>query len=318
MYVHTSERFIYAVDVYLSMVYTEVKERDGKKYYYRVKSVRHGKSVGKKRIYLGANLTNKQIQEDELKADKELKLLSTILTKEEIKELEHLKKEYINQPKANFDNRYEAFCSLFAYNSTAIEGNTLTLQETSQLLFENRLPSSKSLREVNEVINHKEAFDFMLKTKKDVSKAFILDLHKIIVKNTLKQELEDQIGKYRTLQVFIRGAEWMPPKPKDVPKEMKTLLLWYSINKKKLHPLIVAAYFHSAFEKIHPFVDGNGRVGRLLLNFILHKVKYPMINIPNSRKHVYYSVLEEAQVTGNLRPFVAFLLDLLKEEKIRF
>jgi Fic family protein len=300
------------------MVYTEIKEKNLKKYYYRVKSIREGKNIKKKRIYLGVNLSKKQLSKKEKEADKELISLNNLLNEQEIRYIEKIRKEYLKQPKENLDNRYETFCSLFTYNTNAIEGNTLTLQETSQLLFENIVPSAKSLREINEVINHKEAFDFILKTKEDISKKFILTLHKIVVKNTLKKELEDQIGKYRNIQVYIRGSEWLPPKSKDVPKKMRTLLLWYSRNKNKIHPLIIAAYFHSAFEGIHPFVDGNGRVGRLLMNFILYKNNYPMINIPNSRKIMYYNTLQEAQINNNLRLFIGFLIELLKEEKVRF
>ena len=295
-----------------------LKEKNLKKYYYRVKSIREGKNIKKKRIYLGVNLSKKQLSKKEKEADKELISLNNLLNEQEIRYIEKIRKEYLKQPKENLDNRYETFCSLFTYNTNAIEGNTLTLQETSQLLFENIVPSAKSLREINEVINHKEAFDFILKTKEDISKKFILTLHKIVVKNTLKKELEDQIGKYRNIQVYIRGSEWLPPKSKDVPKKMRTLLLWYSRNKNKIHPLIIAAYFHSAFEGIHPFVDGNGRVGRLLMNFILYKNNYPMINIPNSRKIMYYNTLQEAQINNNLRLFIGFLIELLKEEKVRF
>lgn len=99
---------------------------------------------------------------------------------------------------------------------------------------------------------------------------------------------------------------------------MASLLSWYSKNKKKLHPIILASYFHSAFETIHPFVDGNGRVGRLLMNLILSNHKYPMINIPHKKKYLYYDTLKESQVNGNLRHLVKFLFGLIKEEKIRF
>ena len=299
------------------MVYTEVKEKNGKRYFYRVLSVRKGSKVEKKRVYLGVDLDKKNLADKEKQADKELMLLSTLLNEKEKKELEAIKKEFLNQSNANLENRYESFVSLFTYDSTNIEGNTLTLQETSQLLFENIAPR-KSLREINEVINHKKAFDFILNNKKDISKDFILQLHKLVVQNTLRPGLENQIGKYRTLQVYIRGTEWLPPKPGEVPKEMGSLLSWYSKNKKVLHPLILAAYFHSAFETIHPFVDGNGRVGRLLMNLILHRHKYPMINIPNKKKYIYYKSLEEAQLKGDLKLLVKFLFDLLKEEKIRF
>ena len=176
----------------------------------------------------------------------------------------------------------------------------------------------KSLREINEVVNHKKAFDFILNHKKDISKELILQLHKLVVQNTLRPELENQIGKYRALQVYIRGTEWLPPKPEEVSREMGSLLSWYSKNKMVLHPLILAAYFHSAFKTIHPFVDGNGRVGRLLMNLILHINKYPMINIPNKKKHIYYKSLEDAQLKGDLSSLVKFLFDLLKKERIRF
>lgn len=299
------------------MVYTEIKEKNGKKYYYRVLSVRKGNKITKKRVYLGANLKKKNLSEKEKESDKELMLLSTLLEENELKELEKIKREYIKLPKETRDNRYEAFVSLFTYDSTNIEGNTLTLQETSQLLFENIAPR-KSLREINEVTNHKKGFDFILESKEDISKELILKLHELVVKDTLKPELKNQVGKYRTLQVYIRGVNWLPPKPSEVPKEIASLLSWYSKNKKKAHPLILTAYFHSAFETIHPFVDGNGRVGRLLMNLILNKHKFPMINIPNKKKYIYYETLENAQVNGNLRPLVKFLFDLIKGEKIKF
>lgn len=299
------------------MVYTEIKEKGGRKYYYRVISQRKGKKVNKKRIYLGADLNKESLSEKEMNADKDLLLLSTLLNNEEKKELETIKRRYLKIPKETKENRYESFISLFTYDSTNIEGNTLTLQETSQLLFENITPR-KSLREINEVINHKTAFDYLLEYKKEISKNFILKLHELVVKDTLKPELKNQVGKYRTLQVYIRGVNWLPVKPKEVSKEMASLLSWYTKNKNKIHPLVLSAYFHSAFETIHPFVDGNGRVGRLLMNFILNKNNFPMINIPHKKKYIYYKALESSQVRGDLRPLVKFLLDLLKEERVIF
>lgn len=299
------------------MAYTEIQKRNRKKYYYRVKSVRKGRRVEKKRVYLGADLSIEELAKREKKADNELNLFKNILTKKEIKFLDNLKKEFSKEPKITLENRYEAFSALFTYNSTAIEGNTLTLQETAQLLFQDITPLGKSLREINETLNHKKAFDYILNYKEDINKEFILELHRLVVANTLKPELSSQIGRYRNVQVFITGVLWFPPKPQDVAGRMGHLIGWYSKNKKKLHPLILASYFHTEFEKIHPFVDGNGRVGRLLMNFILHKNKYPMLNILNSIKHKYYGALEEAQTKNNLRAFVKLMLNILKESKIR-
>jgi Fic family protein len=298
------------------MTYTEIKKIKSKKYYYRTRSVREGKKISKERIYLGSDLTKKQLLEAETEADSELGVLYALLEKSDIEELKMIKKEYRKHPKATFENRYEAFISLFTHNSTAIEGNTLTLQETASLIFEERAPSYVSMKDINEVLNHKKAVDYILDYQGDVNKNFICELHELVMRDTISIALNPQVGRYRTLQVFIRGVEWRPPEPGRVPIDMRTLLSSYTRNKKDLHPVVVAAYFHANFEKVHPFIDGNGRVGRLLLNFILHKNGYPMVNIPNADRDVYYEVLHEAQVNGNLKPFIRFLVNLMKENKI--
>lgn len=298
------------------MAHTEIIEKNGRKYYYRAKAIREGNKVKKKRIYLGVNLEKEELIVKEKDADKKLRIFEAILTKEEVNFLENIKRDFSKEPLGNYENRYETFCSLFTYDSTGIEGNTLTLSETSFLLFEGIVPKEKSLREINESINHKKAFDYILSYKGDITKEFMLEIHRLIVFNTLREDLISQIGKYRTVQVFIGGS--IPPKPSDVPKKIARLLKWYSINKKKLHPIVLASHFHTEFEKIHPFVDGNGRVGRLLMNFILHKNKYPMINIPKKRKFKYYEVLQKAQYKEDLRPFIKFLINILKKDKLRF
>jgi Fic family protein len=165
-------------------------------------------------------------------------------------------------------------------------------------------------------LNHKKAFDYVLSYNGDLNKEFILEIYRLVVENTLRQDLISQIGKYRTVQVFVGVS--LPPKPFEVPVKMASLLRWYSNNKNKIHPLVLASYFHAEFEKIHPFVDGNGRVGRLLMNFILFKNKYPMINIPKKKRFRYYEVLREAQYKQNLKPFIQFLISILKKESLRF
>ena len=298
------------------MVYTEIQEKGGRKYYYRVKSIRNGKETRKERIYLGVSLSKVELKKKEKEADRKLNVFDVLLTEDEEGFLEEIKRDFSKEPKENYLNRYEAFCSLFTHDSTGIEGNTLTFSETSHLLFEGIVPRAKPLREIYEITNHKKAFDYMLEYNKDLMKEFILNLHAIVVSNTLGEELVSQTGKYRTVQVFVGRS--IPPKPQDVPQKMTTLFRWYSKNKKTLHPIVLASYFHTEFEKIHPFVDGNGRVGRLLMNFILHKRNYPMINIPKLRKFRYYEVLQSAHHKENLKPFVKFLIGILKKDKLRF
>ena len=117
------------------MVYTEIQEKNGKKYYYRAKSIKEGKKVRKKKIYLGVNLAGVELKKMETEADKMLGVLSVVLNKEDVEFLKTIKRDFLREPKENFENRYEAFCSLFTYDSTGIEWNTLTFNETSYLLF---------------------------------------------------------------------------------------------------------------------------------------------------------------------------------------
>jgi Fic family protein len=299
------------------VAYTEKRKRNGRTYFYRTVSVRDGDRVGKERRYLGSDLTPGELAEAERKADMEMGVLEALLTLEELEFLDGLKRRHASEPSSTRENRYEAFTSRFTHDSTAIEGNTLTLQETASLLFDDIAPG-KAMRDVREVVNHREAFDRMLGEPGDVTRGLILDLHRLVVKDTLEAGLEDQVGAYRTVQVFIRGVEWMPAAPADVPRDMTALLSWYAKHRDTVHPLVLALHFHVGFETVHPFVDGNGRVGRLLLNHILHRNGYPMVNIPNSRKGRYYAVLHEAQVRGDLRPFVEFVIELYRESQLSF
>lgn len=293
------------------MTYTEVQRKGSKEYYYRVKSVRENGKVKKARKYLGKGLSKDELRKREEEADILLgSSLNRLLSSAEIKSLEELKHIQAKQPKVTLQNRYERFLAQFTYDSNAIEGSTLSLQETAAIIFENITPKGKTPREVNEAINHRKAFDYMLWYKGEIDKKFICNIQRIIITNTLKEELENQTGTYREVQVFIRGANFVPPKPEEVPREMRKLLYWQKRNSKKLHPLILAAYFHAAFESVHPFVDGNGRTGRLLINFTLHRNGYPMVNVPNAEKLEYYECLEEAR-KGNLRRLVRFLYGLL-------
>lgn len=299
------------------MSFTEKQQRNGRTYYYRTISVRDGDSVRKERRYMGCDLAPEELEEAEREADMELGVLGALLTTEELEFLEGLEKTHAQQPPSTRKNRYEAFVSMFTHDSTAIEGNTLTLQETASLLFDGLAPG-KSLREVNEVLNHKRAFDHLLEYEGDVTRDLILDLHRLVVRDTLDPDLEDQVGAYRTVQVYIRGVEWVPAAPEDVPTDMASLLSWYAKNREGVHPLVLAIYFHVGFEAVHPFVDGNGRVGRLLMNFILHRNAYPMVNIPNVQRNRYYDVLHEAQMNGELRPFIEFIIELLQGSRISF
>jgi Fic family protein len=212
--------------------------------------------------------------------------------------------------KSQYENYYENFVTEFTYDTNAIEGSTVTLQETGLILFDKIVPEGRSIREINEVQNHKDAFDYMLRYNGDINKNFVLKLHKLLMHNILWK----YAGKFRDVQVYVRGAGFMPPPPEDVEKQFKHLMLWYRSNKRKYNPVVVAAYFHHVFESIHPFRDGNGRVGRLLLNFILRKNSLPMINIKYRERGKYYEALEAGNA-GNLKPVANLIIKRIEDSK---
>ncbi len=309
----------------IHMAYHEEKKIGGKNFHYIVKVVRIGGKIKKLRVYAGkGEKSKKEISELISKfspqlEDKTKKLLSKkdplygILTEEENELLEKIKSD--NQKKIKkmdnlaWKNYYEWFIVQFTYNTNAIEGSTLSQEDTNLILFENTVPRGKSTREINEAQNHKEAFDFIIEYDGNMTKRFVLNIHKKLMHNILWKAA----GRFRDVDVYIRGVDMIPPPHNIVEQEFKKLMAWYSKSRRKYNPIVVAAYFHSAFESIHPFRDGNGRSGRLIINFMLRKEGFPMIDIKNKDKERYYKSLYEAQKNYNLRPLVEMIVDYLKE-----
>ena len=207
-------------------------------------------------------------------------------------------------------NLYENFIVDITYNSNAIEGNTLTLQETKVVL-EGITIGGKSLREHFEAINHKDALIFIedLLKNGDLTELDIKQIHSLILKN-----IDDKNrGKYRDINVLISGAKHIPPKNIDVPIEMEKLIKWYYNNKKEIHPVELASRLHIDFVKIHPFIDGNGRTARILLNLELIKNGYPFVVIEKGDRMEYYKSLDLAHTEGDYRPFFNLINRCLKK-----
>lgn len=311
------------------MTYLEKKKIGKETYFYLVKNIRFNGQFKKFRIYLGrGKIPKTELQKLKQKHSKILDKrvnnylisqdpLLRLLTKKQIKDLDRLKREYKKNykrlPKEIRKKHYEDFLIRFTYNTNAIEGSTITLNETKLILLDKITPPNRTLREVKEVENHKKTLDFIFKHKDDITKRFVLRTHQILTDGILSKDIS---GKFRKVQVLIAGVEKIPPKPQFLDKEFKQLLKWYNKNKKKYHPVILASYFHGAFEGIHPFVDFNGRTGRLLLNFILMKYGYPIIDIKNKDSLKYYEALKDAQ-ENNLKPFVNLVVKYLKQELSR-
>jgi Fic family protein len=201
----------------------------------------------------------------------------------------------------------------YTFNSNKIEGNTLTLQETDLVVNEGITISGKSMREHLEAINHQEAIDYikeLVKGKITISERVVLDIHRIV----LKSIQNEYAGKYRNVQVMIKGSKHVPPQPYLLSKLMEEYFLFYMENKKRLHPVILAAEMHERLVTIHPFIDGNGRTSRLLMNLILLSNGYVIANIKGDLESrlKYYNALENVQVNKSKDKF----LELVAENEL--
>ncbi len=190
----------------------------------------------------------------------------------------------------------------WTYNTNAIEGNTLTLLETKVVL-EGITVGGKSLREHLEVINHRDAILYVeeiIKNVEHISEWQIKNIHRLILKG-----IDDSYaGRYRDQQVIISGAKHIPPEPLLIKEQMEGLIGWYEAEGIALHPIARAAILHISFVGIHPFIDGNGRTARLLLNLELMKSGYPAVVIRNENRLAYYTALDKAHTTGDKEDFI--------------
>ncbi len=190
----------------------------------------------------------------------------------------------------------------WTYNSNAIEGNTLTLMETKVVL-EGITVGGKTLREHLEIINHRDAILYIeeiVRNEEELTEWQIKNIHRLVLKG-----IDDYCaGNYRDQQVIIAGAKHMPPAPFLIKEEMENFIKWYKTEGEKLHPIERAAMVHIIFVGIHPFVDGNGRTSRLLLNLELMKSGYPPIVIKADNRVKYYNALDSVHTTIENSEFV--------------
>ncbi len=310
-------------------MYIETRIIRKKKKYYLVHSCRENNQVKKIRRYLGVNLTEKQIKKLLPSAEAGIKQqialrktnydpLKTIISDHDLKELEALISpedifiEHLNK------KQWELFTSLFTYDTNAIEGSTLTFKEVKDILAKNKWPENKAKEDIAEAYGVKEAIIFIKNTDEHISLEIIKNIHSIIFKNS-----KLFAGKFREKGIEVgvtdsygnivhRGAL-----STQVVSLLKELIKWYNKYKQKYHPIILAAVVHNQFENIHPFQDGNGRVGRVLMNNILLKYKLPALNITLNHRQEYYQTLQAYQRFGDLRPTLKFMMKEYRELKRR-
>lgn len=202
----------------------------------------------------------------------------------------------------------------YTFESNRIEGNTLTLRETDLVINEGLTISGKSMREHLEAINHVEAIAYikqLMERNFPFNERELLSVHNLILRGIIPEDA----GRYRRVQVMIKGSSHMPPQPFVVAKEMEDYFIWYEENKSKMHPVVLAAEMHERLVTIHPFIDGNGRTSRLIMNLILLQNGYVIANIKGDyeTRMNYYKTLEAAQTSNNKEDFLLFIAQVEKE-----
>ena len=208
-------------------------------------------------------------------------------------------------------NVHENILLRWTYNSNAIEGNTLTLNETKAAL-EGAVVKGKSLKEHFEAVNHKkaiEAVETLVEHNENLSERRIRSIHGLVLKG-----VDDKnAGIYRKTNVVISGAQHIPPDAVHVREQMEAFISWYQGAGLSLHPVERAARIHSEFVKIHPFVDGNGRTSRLLMNWELMRNGFPPAILPMESRSDYYQALDNAHVNNDYAAFMRLMVELVED-----
>ena len=215
----------------------------------------------------------------------------------------NFQKEWKKVPQSAKEKDLQEIAIAFTYNTNAIEGSTITLEET-RLILEDKVAPNKPIRDIRETESHAAAFLQMLKTEEKISDELLLKWHGEIFKETKT----DIAGTFRNYQV--RVGPYLAPDWQNVENLMKQLIAF--MNESNFNSVELAARAHYMFEKIHPFGDGNGRIGRLLMNYILWKSGYPMLIIEYKKRKSYYKALQQPE-EGFVNYFIRRYLSIHKK-----
>jgi len=291
------------------MVSLKKKTINKKTYFYIEHSYRKNGQVLKKEKYLGTKIP-KDIEKlkDELLMEvyEELWFKKFDIIKENFNKTQKKMPKYIQQ------KELETFAVEFTYTTNKIEGSTLTHLETALLLEEGITPANKPIEDIKEAEQHREVFYDMIKHDKNINISTLIQWHNKLFQFTKK----DKAGKIRTYPVRISGSRHKPPEPFELDLLIREFFNWYNQNKNKMHPVHLAAFVHFRFVSIHPFGDGNGRITRLFMNYVLHKNGYPMLIIDYTDRKSYYNALETSNVKNDGSIFTLwFFRRYLKENK---
>ena len=290
------------------MVIVRKRKLKGRTYYYLEHSIRKSNKIQKKEVYLGTKIPKNV---DEMKG----RLWDGIYREKWHPDFDRIRKNFLRErkaiPKSVREKELLNFAIRFTYDTQKIEGSTLTRRETADLLERQISPSERPLRDVKETEAHRDLFYEIIASRKELTLNMVLDWHWKL----FSQTQPEIAGKVRKYQVGISGSKFIPPLPVEIFPLLTGFFRWYS-RSGGAHPVERAAIAHLKFVSIHPFGDGNGRVSRLMMNFVLNRSDYPMVDIPYERRRSYYNALEKSQTKKEDRIFLRwFIKNYIKENR---
>ena len=308
-------------------MYLEKRNVEGKIKCWLSHSFREGGKVHKIRKLLGTDLTKEVLEERKKKAEKlilnEINIYKVIkdplqreLTEEEIDYIENLERQAKIKVMHLSEAEWRVFSKIFTYNTNAIEGSRLNATEVKEIIDNDKWPKEKSKQDIAEAYGVNESIEYIRKTEEHLSIELIKKIHQIVFKNSktfageLRKKGEEVVVQSSTGAIVHEGA----PQTRVI-SLLNELLMWHEKNKNRYDGLVLAAVIHNQFENIHPFADGNGRVGRILMNNILIKHGYPPVNIDLEDRQEYYETLQMYEKEQNIRPTIEFLIKSYKKLK---
>lgn len=303
------------------MAYLAKQKKGKSNYYYLVEDIKIAMGRRKQlRKYIGTEKpseTKLQALMAEFEKDVEREKIRLhgfhYLTADEIREIDEINKKfwgrYHKQNPTVQEQFDENFVNVFVYNTNSIEGSTLTPKEVELLLSENIAPN-KPLDDVLEAKAAQKTIQFIREYTGELNQGFLLKVHEIYFRDS-KPHIA---GKYKRYRNEVKGSKFQPTPPQLVLTDMKLLFREYQKQRKELHPLELAAWVHWKLVRIHPFQDGNGRTARMLMNFILHKNSYGMIDIKTKEKQAYFKTLEKCDYNNNARALAIRLVRRFRKQ----
>ncbi len=296
------------------MAYVEKIKVKGKTYYKLAHTIKKNHVITHKTKYIGKTLPSKE-KVEQLKKQFMKDLYSPkqkYLSPDELQKIERKKitrqQELKTLSPLEKEKKLQEFIVRFTYDSNKLAGVNITLRQTSLILKDGLIPKDiKSIITVKELENHQKGIMAITKYRGPLTIRFIAKLHAILlagVDDTIAGKTRDELQR----NVKIAGTAYVPPPWNKVQLEFQHFFRWYKAENRKLHPLELAALLHLRLISLQPFVDGNSRLSRLLMNWILWKKEYPAVNIPIEDLEDYYNVLDKYQVEKDEKPFVKYIV----------